>query len=1059
MRVVPKNENTHHSQPYTIVIADDLITITMLKGKITGGLMRSLRRDFEIAAKQVRQHGKRPVALVDASVVRFSDVASGARTEGRSMLSDIPIERLAVFGTSNIGILIDYLGRAASMGDKLKYFSNRRGALAWLRGEVNNNARRSSVGLIAGIIIALIGLLGLIGWHTGNYYLTSLLPSLRPINPVAATGFIALGVAFFCYWQGALKPLRLLGWTGILLGIAALLPLNIDTILFADAIQKAGLHTYLADSAAICFILSGILGLLANREAKWVQPTEYLVAGIMLAIALFNVYGLLYATEFIYSISDSFGMALNTGLAFIVAAIAMIILVVLRRTRSALNRVTRSGWLIVIALVFVQVATYASWSQATDRQHNDALHAFSTETTTINDQVNTRLQAYVNALHGFRGLFVASTNVSQGDFEAYHDSLNLKQTYPGVRAIAFIAAVETKNVPTFIAERRQDTSLHPAGNPDFKVQGLSQEQLHFIGAFTADSPTTTALGRDLTLIPGRSAIYNNALRSNGYYSSGTITFAATGTAPASEGFFIATPVQTATSSQPIGVVTANFNYNDFFDSVLKSVNHQNLSFSVRDNDTGKILYTSGKKLTGDNLLTQKLNISLAQNQSWQVIIQAPETFGATSSQQRTASSIVFVGQIFTLLLGSIFIIQIRARGQALALADAITEDLQVERDNIAALHSKDEAMLAGIGEGLIFIDKNGKIEVTNEAATRLLGYSDDELIGSNLFETLRALDEKGEPISVSKRPAERALRHSKITTTRLTYIRKDYRQVPVKVTVAPIILHGQLIGAIEVFSDITREKQLEHMKDEFLSVASHELRTPMGAIRANLSMILSGDYGPVNKDLVEPLSDMKNSTIRLVELVSDLLNVARIEAGRMKFDLTSFDIKDTTKTVVNDLAPLGKEKGVDIVAGSTKTSRPIQGDVDKVKQVLTNLIGNSLKFTDTGSITVSLISHDDNIEVNVTDTGIGISPEDQAKLFGKFNQITSAQAGKPAGTGLGLYISREMVRKMGGDMWIKQSALMQGSTFAFTLPYVDASSAKKAKHEIAQESKLHPDQV
>lgn len=1060
IKVVSKQKDAHHPIPqdFHVETHGNLITIT-IRGKINGQFVHVVEREVGKAVQNIRSHGGKPVALVDATQVKFSDVTSSARSQARRLLTDIPVERWAIFGTSHIGMLVDYIGRATGMGNKLKYFSDKRAASAWLHGQQQKKERQSSIGLVAGMAIALIGLCGIIGWHVNNPQLTSLLPHLRPINPVAAVGLIALGGAFICYWQGALKPLRILGWTGILLGIAALLPLSIDTILYSEAVRVAS-HSNLADSAAICFILSGILGLLANREGKWIQPAEYTFAGTMLIIATFNVNSIVYATDFAYSIGDNFIMALNLGLAFMITAIAMIILVLLRRTQSALQRVSRSGWLIVVALMFVQIATYASWSQTVDRQKADTQHAFTTETTSINEQVNTRLQAYINALHGFRGLFIASSNVSQGDFEAYNDTLNLKQSYPGVRALAFIAAVETKDLQSFAAEQRRDTSLNPGGNPQFAIREQSTEPLHFISTYAADSPTTTILGRDLTSIPGRSAIYNNALRSGGYYSSGTITFPATGTQPGSQGFFIATPVRTANSARPIGVVTANFNYKDFFDAVLRSTgNQQDFSFSVRDTDSGNVIYTSGKQPTGNDLFEQKINISLAQNQSWQLTIQAAKNFGTAASQDRAARAVLFVGEAFTLLLAGIFIIQIRARGQALALADAVTEDLQIERDNIAALHIKDEALLAGIGEGLLFIDKTGKVEVTNEAATNMLGYSENELIGKNIFETLRALDEKGELIPPSKRPSERALKHSKTTSTRLTYIRKDYHQIPVKVTAAPIILRGELIGAIEVFSDISREKQLEHMKDEFLSVASHELRTPMGAIRANLSMILSGDYGPVNKDLVEPLSDMKNSTIRLVELVSDLLNVARIEAGRMKFELKEFNIQDAANTVVTDLAPLGKEKGVKVIATPVKNVKTVQGDIDKVKQILTNLIGNSLKFTDKGSITVTLTPHDDGVEINVTDTGIGITPEDQAKLFGKFNQITSAQAGKPAGTGLGLYISREMVRKMGGEMWIKQSALMQGSTFAFTLPYANSSTAKKVSHAIEQESKLHPDQV
>lgn len=1051
---------TKKQQPGSYEVTQrDAVIMVVLSGRITSQLITDLAHEIEAASQKIQDDGKKPLAFIDVSAIKFRDIDSSVRRQSRQLLSATTIERGAIYGKAHIGLLVDYLGRASGASSKMRYFSDKKQALAWLHGSTVAMKRHSFVAFIIGVALTIIGATAVIGWQSNNEILTSFLPHLRPINPVAAVGLVALGVAFFCYWLNALKPLRVLGVTGVVLGLSVLLPLPIDHLLFSDAVKSAGLHTNIADSAGLCFILSGILGLLANRTGKWVQPLEYACAVLMGLIALFNIYGQLYAFDFIYGISDDFVMALNLAFAFLITSVGMIILVLLRRSNTALQRVTRSGWIIIVVLVLVQAATYSSWTQSRDRNISESRNGFSVSTAEINDQMNSRLQAYINALHGFRGLFVASTNVSQGDFEAYYQALNLKETYPGLRAMAFIAAVKTEQLPSFIASRRADTSLYPAGNPTFNISNLSAEPLHFISTYAADSPGSTFTGRDLTSIPGRSTIYNNALQADGHYGSGSITFAATATQPASEGFFIATPVRTANSSAPIGVVTANFNYKDFFDSVLHTIDNSNLAITVRDSDTQKIIYASGQQSLDATALTQEVTVKFAENQRWRLTIQAPGNFGITAGQARIPGSVLFFGNIFTLLLGGIFIQQTRARSQALALADAITEDLQIERDNIAALHIKDKAMLSGIGEGLIVVDPTGKIEVTNAAATKLLGFSEEEMLGKNAVEILRAIDEKGELIPLAKRPFTKSLATKKIVTTRLSYIRKDYGQLPVRVTVSPIVLRGELIGAIEVFSDITKEKQIEHMKDEFLSVASHELRTPMGAIRANISMILDGDYGAVNKDLVEPLTDMKASTIRLVDLVNDLLNVARIEAGRLRFTLTEFDIAEAAHTVVTDLAPLGKEKGVNVTYATDKSKKIVQADSDKVKQVLTNLVGNSLKFTDKGSITIQTKADGSMVLVTVTDTGMGIAPEDQKKLFGKFNQITSAQAGKPAGTGLGLYISRQIVKKMGGDMWIQESSFGKGSTFAFTVPRTDTTAAAKAKKSIDQEAKLHPDQI
>lgn len=1058
---LPKKTPEPLSGSYHISQDGDIITAS-IQGKMTAQVVRGIAAALTEAANKLRAQGKRPVAFIDASTLKFSDSESGGRTEGRRLIPDIPVEGVAVYGRAHIGMLVEYIGRALGMGDKLRYFSDKRSALSWLRGETKPQQPRSSVGLVVGIIVALIGAVTLFGWQTGNPYILNQFAHLRPMNPVAAVGLVTLGVAFFCYWRGAYRLLRLLGWVGVGLGVAALLPLNIDTVLYGDTLRAIGAHTELADSAAVCFILSGILGLLAGRDEKWVQPTQYAAAALMGAIAAVNLYGQLYARDVVYGISGSFVMAFSLSCAFLITATAMVILILLRSSRGALQRVTRSGWLIVIALVFVQCVTYLSWAQAKERNTTEASQAFLAKAKDINEEVNVRLQAYVGALRGFRGLFAASTNVSQGDFEAYYASLDLAKTYPGLRTIAFISAVRTADLPAFVAERRADNSLVPGGHPQFTIQNQTAEPLHFIATYVAGTATSPSFGNDVTSVPGRSAIYNAALQADGNYSSGTITFPASATAPAAEGFFIATPVSTAESPSPIGVVSANFNYSDFFGSIINSSiedkDLNSLAISVRDSADGEPIYESGQKLDGTDLLTNKITVSLAQNQSWEVQVQAPANFGISANQIRLSNFVVWSGQLFTILLVGIFVLQIRARGRALALADTVTEDLQIERDNIAALHKKDEAILAGIGEGLIVVDRFGKIEITNAAAARLFGLNQQDMIGKNVLTVARATDEKGQPIPDEKRPFVLSLQQKKIITATINYIRNDGRQFPAKVTVAPILLRDQLIGTIEVFSDISRERQLEHMKDEFLSVASHELRTPMGAIRANLSMILSGDYGRVNKGLVEPLTDMKDSTVRLVELVSDLLNVARIEAGRMLFTLTHVGIADITRSVVASLAPLGKEKGVRIALAAQSANAQVQADVDKIKQVLTNLIGNSLKFTDKGSIIIDVQPHKDVVEVTVTDTGIGITPDDQSKLFSKFKQITSAQAGKPAGTGLGLYVSREMVRKMGGDMWIKSSVAGKGSTFAFTIPVVGSAAAAKAKQGLDREAHIQPDQ-
>ncbi len=266
--------------------------------------------------------------------------------------------------------------------------------------------------------------------------------------------------------------------------------------------------------------------------------------------------------------------------------------------------------------------------------------------------------------------------------------------------------------------------------------------------------------------------------------------------------------------------------------------------------------------------------------------------------------------------------------------------------------------------------------------------------------------------------------------------------------------HQRYLGSIQ---DISHDKELDRLKDEFLSVASHELRTPLTAIDGLVAMIREGEYGQVNKNLLEPLEDVNTSSERLIRLVNDLLNVSRIQAGRLKYTISDFFIQPVAKEVVDLLTPIAEEKGLKLQVGSEFKEGMVSADLDKVKQILNNLIGNSFKFTDKGSITVLSSEDSETVKIFVEDTGIGISVEDQQKLFGKFQQLESGK-GRPAGTGLGLYLSLQMAKKMGGNLWLEKSEKGKGSTFAFSVPKAKSTLAEKIKSEIDIEAKSNPDQ-
>ncbi len=239
---------------------------------------------------------------------------------------------------------------------------------------------------------------------------------------------------------------------------------------------------------------------------------------------------------------------------------------------------------------------------------------------------------------------------------------------------------------------------------------------------------------------------------------------------------------------------------------------------------------------------------------------------------------------------------------------------------------------------------------------------------------------------------------------------------------------------------------LDKLKDDFVSIASHELRTPMTAIRSYVWMALNKSDVPLSDKLKRYLTRTLSSTERLINLVNEMLNISRIESGRVQITPKSFDIKQLSDDVVSEVGPRSQETGVNVQFIPSQVSQ-VFADPDKVHQVLLNLVGNSLKFTPKGgSIQIILGQKDNEVVISIKDTGSGLSKEDIQKLFKKFGRLDNSYvvAGTSGGTGLGLYISKNLVDLMKGRIWAESQGVGKGATFSFTLPIATQEVLKHA---------------
>lgn len=387
----------------------------------------------------------------------------------------------------------------------------------------------------------------------------------------------------------------------------------------------------------------------------------------------------------------------------------------------------------------------------------------------------------------------------------------------------------------------------------------------------------------------------------------------------------------------------------------------------------------------------------------------------------------------------------------------VMEDLEEAKAIIEIEKVRNEAILASIGDAVAACDRNGKVILFNNIAEKLTGFSSKEVIDKHYSKSFKfVMEGSGRP---SKDFIAKAMSNNIITKmiNPVLIVRKDGKKIPVADSAAPVIdTKGNVIGCVVVFRDVTQEREIDRMKTEFVSITSHELRTPLTAIDGLVSMILGGEYGPVSENLKKPLKDVNDSSERLIHLVNDLLSLSRLQSGRLRYNLSEFLLSKEIGNIVKLLQPIAAKKNL-MLSLTSIPNISIQADKDMFRQIMDNIIGNALKFTDKGSISVSAKKAGKNelVEISIIDTGIGIGKEDQKKLFGKFEQI-NPNGNRPAGTGLGLYLSREVVHKMGGEFWLERSEKGKGSTFVFSLPKSKSQLAQKVKKEIESETKLSP---
>ena len=322
----------------------------------------------------------------------------------------------------------------------------------------------------------------------------------------------------------------------------------------------------------------------------------------------------------------------------------------------------------------------------------------------------------------------------------------------------------------------------------------------------------------------------------------------------------------------------------------------------------------------------------------------------------------------------------------------------------------------------------GPILEINPSWRERLEYNDHDLANLAVFNILLPKDKKE-----SEETFLAVLRDGKPRKFQATLISKSGREVAVEGTVSRLSCKDRPCALSAVFHDVTRQKHYEQLKDEFISTVSHELRTPLTVIREGVAQVQDGLLGPVPDNQKKLLEMVLQNSDRLSRIIEELLDVSKLEAGKVRISRKLCDITEVAREVIANFKMIVKQKNLEILSDFVPQKIEIYIDRDKIVQVLTNLINNSLKFTAAGHIKVHLRVRDGFVECKVSDTGRGISGEDISKAFRKFSQFAREIGPGDRGTGLGLSICKKLIELHHGRVKI-ESVPMKGTTVTFLLP-------------------------
>lgn len=416
------------------------------------------------------------------------------------------------------------------------------------------------------------------------------------------------------------------------------------------------------------------------------------------------------------------------------------------------------------------------------------------------------------------------------------------------------------------------------------------------------------------------------------------------------------------------------------------------------------------------------------------------------------------GSVFLLVaIVAVLIFFLRHNKKKLNSTKSAVNNLSIDLKNE---REKSEVIINSIEDGVILLDKDRVIRLFNPAATTITGCPSNEAIGLDYRSIVKFINEKGEAVSSDNHPIEKGMVNVTPYRDNSAYIlTRNNKSIPVSVSISPLLdKNGSPQGTVVVMRDVTNERNEEKQRAEFISTASHEMRTPVAAIEGYLALALNDKVSKIDTKARDYLEKAHASTQHLGKLFQDLLTAAKSEDGRITSHPVAVEMGKFLEEIVGDVRftaekknmfvefLIGSNGGNTVAAGASagqKVIKPlyyVHVDPDRMREVIINLFDNAVKYSEQGKITIGLTGDDKIVQFRISDQGQGIPAEDVSHLFQKFYRVDNSSTRTIGGTGLGLFICRKIVELYNGRIWV-ESQVDKGSTFYINLPRLSTAQA------------------